>query len=113
MDFPPRPISSCEGYPKSIACPRLIFPRLYRHLTKEENDVIGESSANDFTGEVNEFAMVLPVPTVQEKDQIDIGDPSVLKHLSHYAAPGLVEYFDPTPCQPPYPESRAMDMVSK
>jgi hypothetical protein len=69
--------------------------------------------ANDFKGDVNEFAMVVPVPTVLEKDQIHIGDPSVLKHLADYSAPRLVEYFDPNPCQMLYPESRAMDMMAK
>jgi hypothetical protein len=54
--------------------------------------------ANDFRGEVKEFAMVVPVPTVLEKEQIHIGDPAVLKHLADYSAPRLVEYFDESPC---------------
>ncbi len=54
--------------------------------------------ANDFRGDVKEFAMVVPVPTVLEKDQIHIGDPAVLKHLADYSAPRLVEYFDANPC---------------
>ena len=69
--------------------------------------------ANDFKGDVKEFAMVVPVPTVLEKDQIHIGDPSVLKHLADYSAPRLVEYFDSNPCQMLYPESRALDMMAK
>ncbi|HSB44575.1 MAG TPA: DUF2330 domain-containing protein [Nitrospira sp.] len=54
--------------------------------------------ANDFKGEVKEFAMVVPVPTVLEKEQIHIGNPAVLKHLADYSAPRLVEYFDENPC---------------
>ena len=54
--------------------------------------------ANDFKGEVKKFAMVVPVPTVLEKEQIHIGDPAVLKHLADYSAPRLVEYFDENPC---------------
>jgi hypothetical protein len=69
--------------------------------------------ANDFKGDVKEFAMVVPVPTVLEKDQIHVGDPSILKHLADYSAPRLVEYFDSNPCQMMYPESRAMDMMVK
>lgn len=69
--------------------------------------------ANDFKGDVKEFAMVVPVPTVLEKDQIHVGNAAVLKHLADYSAPRLVEYFDPNPCQMPYPESRAMDMMAK
>ncbi|MFO0706612.1 MAG: DUF2330 domain-containing protein [Nitrospira sp.] len=55
--------------------------------------------ANDFKGDVKEFAMVVPVPTVLEKDQIHVGDPAVLKHLADYSAPRLVEYFDDNPCR--------------
>src|SRR5215831_11024099 len=54
--------------------------------------------ANDFKGDVKEFALVVPVPTVLEKDQIHVGDPAVLKHLADYSAPRLVEYFDANPC---------------
>jgi hypothetical protein len=69
--------------------------------------------ANDFKGDVKEFAMVVPVPTVLEKDQIHIGEAAVLKHLADYSAPRLVEYFDSNPCQLQYPESRAMDLMAK
>ena len=54
--------------------------------------------ANDFKGDVKEFAMIVPVPTVLEKEQIHIGDAAVLKHLADYSAPRLVEYFDENPC---------------
>jgi len=55
--------------------------------------------ANDFKGDVKEFAMVVPVPTVLEKEQIHVGDPAMLKHLADYSAPRLVEYFDENPCR--------------
>jgi hypothetical protein len=55
--------------------------------------------ANDFKGDAKEFALVVPVPTVLEKDQIHVGDPAVLKHLADYSAPRLVEYFDENPCR--------------
>lgn len=54
--------------------------------------------ANDFKGDVKEFALVVPVPTVLEKEQIHIGEAAVLKHLADYSAPRLVEYFDENPC---------------
>ena len=69
--------------------------------------------ANDFQGDVEEFAMVVPVPTVLEKDQIHIGEATVLKHLADYSAPRLVEYFDENPCRLALPESRAMDLMAK
>ncbi len=55
--------------------------------------------ANDFKGDVKEFAMVVPVPVVLEKEQIHVGDPAALKHLADYSAPRLVEYFDENPCR--------------
>ncbi|MBY0248663.1 MAG: DUF2330 domain-containing protein [Nitrospiraceae bacterium] len=55
--------------------------------------------ANDFKGNVKEFAMVVPVPTILEKEQIHIGEAAVLKHLADYSAPRLVEYFDENPCR--------------
>ena len=67
---------------------------------------------NDFKGEVKEFAMVVPVPTVLGKDQIHIGDPAVLKHLADYSAPRLVEYFDENPCvRYELMERRSLDMA--
>lgn len=67
--------------------------------------------ANDFKGEVKEFAMVVPVPTVLEKEQIHVGDPAVLKHLADYSAPRLVEYFDENPCMRYELMERKMDAL--
>jgi hypothetical protein len=67
--------------------------------------------ANDFKGDVKEFAMVVPVPTVLEKKQIHIGDAAVLKHLADYSAPRLVEYFDENPCHVMLYERRSMDAL--
>ena len=68
--------------------------------------------ANDFKGEVKEFAMVVPVPTVLDQDQIHIGDAAVLKHLADYSAPRLVEYFDENPCvRYELMERRSLDMA--
>jgi hypothetical protein len=57
--------------------------------------------ANDFKGEPKEFAIVIPVPTVLERDQIHVGDRAHVEHLDAFSAPRLVEYFDPDPCRPP------------
>ena len=57
---------------------------------------------NDFKGNPKEFAMVIPVPTFLEREQIHIGNQAIVEHLDAYSAPRLVEYFDPNPCQPIY-----------
>src|SRR5215472_10292528 len=59
--------------------------------------------ANDYRGAPQEFALVIPVPTFLERDQIHVGEPALLEHLDAYSAPRLVEYFDPNPCPPPPP----------
>ena len=54
--------------------------------------------ANDFQGNLKEFAVVIPVPTVLTRDQIHVGDKALIDHLDAYSAPRLVEYVDPDPC---------------
>ncbi|MBH8572566.1 DUF2330 domain-containing protein [Nostocaceae cyanobacterium CENA369] len=54
--------------------------------------------ANDFQGEVKDFAMVVPVPTVLQKEQVRVAEPKIIERLDAFSAPRLVEYFDPDPC---------------
>ncbi len=54
--------------------------------------------SNDYQGPLSEFALVVPVPTVLQKEQIHIGERKLLEHLDAYSAPRLVEYFDADPC---------------
>ncbi|QLE50618.1 DUF2330 domain-containing protein [Nostoc sp. C057] len=60
--------------------------------------------ANDFQGEVKDFAMVVPVPTVLQKEQVSVTEPKIIERLDAFSAPRLVEYFDPDPCAPVYPQ---------
>ncbi len=53
---------------------------------------------SDFKGDVKEFAMVVPVPVVVQKEQVKLVNNSTLKHIDAYTAPRLVEYFDDDPC---------------
>src|SRR5207302_3849255 len=53
---------------------------------------------NDFSGEMNEFALVVPVPSVLSRDQIHVGERRLLERLDAYSAPRLVEYTDGDPC---------------
>lgn len=57
------------------------------------------SMANDYQGDLKEFALVVPVPSVLEEDQIHVADNAILDHLDAYTAPRLVEYFDEDPCR--------------
>lgn len=57
--------------------------------------------ANDYQGEAKDFAIVVPVPVVLQKEQVNVGDPKIIERLDAFSAPRLVEYFDPDPCTPP------------
>ncbi|MBN3872351.1 DUF2330 domain-containing protein [Nostoc sp. JL33] len=54
--------------------------------------------ANDFQGEVKDFAIVIPVPTVLQKEQVRVVEPKIIQRLDAFSAPRLVEYFDSDPC---------------
>src|SRR5262245_19653154 len=56
--------------------------------------------ANDFRGDPKEFAVVIPVPTAIQRDQIRVVDRALCEHIDAYSAPRLVEYFDRNPCEP-------------
>ncbi len=53
---------------------------------------------NDFRGEPKEFAMVVPVPTFIEREQIHVTNNALIDHLDAFTSPRLVEYFDGDPC---------------
>ncbi|MEM7181808.1 MAG: DUF2330 domain-containing protein [Spirochaetota bacterium] len=54
---------------------------------------------NDYQGKLKDFAMVVPVPVILKREQINVGDPKVFDHLDAYTAPRLVEYHDANPCE--------------
>src|SRR2546425_666147 len=89
--------------------------KLFNHASKvvmvRDGDRTVLTMANDYSGEPDEFAMVVPVPTLLEKGQIHVGDRAVLDHLDAYSAPRLVEYFDPDPCRI-YAEERSMQKMA-
>src|SRR5579862_7648213 len=57
--------------------------------------------ASDYEGDPKEFALVIPVPVVVQKDDIHTVNPDLVNRLDAYTAPRLTEYFDPDPCAPP------------
>jgi len=63
------------------------------------------SMANDYKGELTDFALVVPVPSVLERSQIRIGDRKLFERIDSYSAPRLAEYFDLDPCRLPRSEA--------
>ncbi|MGK7908121.1 MAG: DUF2330 domain-containing protein [Synechococcus sp.] len=77
-----------------------LFNQASQVILARDGDRTVMTMANDYQGEVTDFAIVVPVPVVLEQEQVHVGDPSILERLDAFTAPRLVEYFDPDPCAP-------------
>jgi hypothetical protein len=75
-----------------------LFNRASQVVLVRDGDRTVLTMANDFSGNPQEFAIVIPVPTRIERNQIHVGDKALIDHLDGYSAPRLVEYFDENPC---------------
>lgn len=75
-----------------------IFNNASQVAIARDGDRTVMTMANDFKGDLDEFAVVIPVPTVVKREEIAVSDKALLDHLDAYSAPRLVEYFDPDPC---------------
>ena len=66
------------------------------------------SMSNNYKGPPEDFAMVVPVPVVLQKEQVKTLSPDVFKHVDQLSAPRLVEYWEQDPCyvQPAPPRGR-------
>jgi len=76
-----------------------IFNKASQVVLTRQDDKTVITMVNDFKGDPKEFAVVIPVPTLIERDQIHIGDKKTIDHLDAYTSPRLVEYFDGSPCE--------------
>ncbi len=63
-----------------------------------EGDRTVLTMANDYQGDVKDFALVVPVPVVLSEEQVHVGNAKIIERLDAFSAPRLVEYFDPDPC---------------
>jgi hypothetical protein len=65
--------------------------------------------SNNYKGPTEDFAMVVPVPVVLQKEQVKTLAPNVFDHIDQLSAPRLVEYWERDPCEPEaYPEEKVM-----
>ena len=85
-----------------------LFNKASKVVLARDGDRTVLTMANDFQGEVKDFAIVVPVPVVLKKEQVHIGDPKIIERLDAFSAPRLVEYFDHDPCMPIPPPSVPM-----
>ena len=75
-----------------------LFNRASQVVLVRDDDKTVVTMANDFEGNVEDFAVVIPVPTKIEREQINVGDRAIIQHLDAYTSPRLVEYHDNDPC---------------
>jgi hypothetical protein len=76
-----------------------LFNQASRVVIARDGDRTVLTMANDYKGDLQEFAIVIPVPTLVQRGQIHVGDKAIVEHLDAYTAPRLVEYFDEDPCR--------------
>jgi hypothetical protein len=76
-----------------------LFNKSSKVVLVRDGDETAITMASDYEGEPKEFALVVPVPTFIERNQIRVVDSKTVDHLDAFTAPRLVEYFDPDPCE--------------
>jgi len=96
--FPAQPAAAFCGFYVAKADASLFNNASQVVLARHENKTV-ITMANDYQGDLKEFAMVVPVPEVLKKEQIHIANQKDIDHLDAYTAPRLVEYHDRNPCE--------------
>ena len=64
----------------------------------EDNQKNTITMANDYQGDFNEFAMVVPVPVVLKKSDIKVVNKDLFEKFDSYSAPRMAQYYDNHPC---------------
>jgi len=75
-----------------------LFNKASQVVLVRDRDRTVLTMSNDFKGDPKEFAIVIPVPTLIQREQIHVAEKALLDHLDAYSSPRLVEYFDDNPC---------------
>src|SRR5678816_2717343 len=58
------------------------------------------SMQNNYQGPTEDFAMVVPVPVVLQKENVKTLPREIFTHVDQLSAPRLVEYWEQDPCRP-------------
>ena len=98
LSIKPTPAESFCGFYVAKADTK-IFNKASQVVLVRQDDKTVITMVNDFKGDPKEFAVVIPVPTLIERGQINVGDKKIVDHLDAYTSPRLVEYYDGSPCQ--------------
>ncbi|AFY59135.1 hypothetical protein Riv7116_6819 [Rivularia sp. PCC 7116] len=98
IGFTPSALAFC-GFYVAKADSKLYNKASQVVIARKDNRTV-LTMANDYQGDVKDFAMVVPVPTVLKEEQVQVGKPKIIERLDAFSAPRLVEYFDDDPCAP-------------
>ena len=101
MIFAPKALAFCGFY--VAKADTKLYNQASQVIIARDGDRTILTMANDYQGDVKDFALVVPVPVVLEQEQVQVGNPKIIERLDGFSAPRLVEYFDPNPCIPPAP----------
>src|SRR5438034_7525712 len=66
-----------------------LFNKASQVVLVRDGDRTVMTMANDFRGDLKEFAIVIPVPTFLQREQIHVGDKVLIDHLDAYSSPRL------------------------
>jgi hypothetical protein len=86
-----------------------LYNRASRVIVARDGERTVLTMANDYRGEMRDFALVVPVPAVITEEQVRVGEARIIERLDAFSAPRLVEYFDENPCE----RRRYLDSVSE
>lgn len=75
-----------------------LFNKTSQVILVRDGDKTTVTMSNDFKGDVKDFAMVVPVPSVLKREDIRVVPSSLFSKLDAYSGPRLVEYYDSNPC---------------
>src|SRR6266849_991249 len=79
-----------------------LFNNATQVVLMREGQRTGLSMQNNYQGPPANFAMVVPVPVILQKENVKTLPKAVFERVDQLAAPRLVEYWEQDPCfQPP------------
>ncbi len=99
---PPLPADAFCGFYVSGSTEQLTNKATRVALMREGTRTV-LSMSNDYDGPAQDFAMVVPVPIVLQRENVRTLPHDVFTHLESLTAPRLVEYWEQDPCAPEPP----------
>jgi len=89
-----------------------LFNESSKVIICRDGDQTTITMSNDYQGEVEDFAMVVPVPVVLKESDIRVVDQMLFDRLDAYSAPRLVKYYDSNPCDRHYYDDMAEESAA-